>query len=367
LGTAHAEVIEDYQSTDYSPHEEGSQVAHELFIENGKASMFYVGEVPWHELGTRLETPPASSAEAIQAAGLDWEVVKAPLYISGTGRLIRMPDRFAMVRKDHLDRDDCPVFGFVGREYEPLQNLKAFRFFDPLLQDGTVTFETAGALGRGERVWVLARLGEDIQVGPDALKRYLLLSNRHDGTGSVLIKFTPIRVVCQNTLSAALRDEGRSFRIRHDRRLGTRLRETGELLQMILRAYEQLRVGFEAMRAVTLNKDQVGMYLASVFPDPQNPTPETIRTVERHRTIAAHFYREGSGNAQPGVQGTLWAAYNGVAEYIDHRKPNVKAGDYSESRLKYVWFGGGATIKQRALVNALRMADVKILDALGLQ
>ena len=83
------------------------------------------------------------------AAGLDWEVVKAPLYISGIGRLIPMEDCFAIVRKDHLDRADCRPFGLVGRDYEPLQNRDAFKFFDPLLREGHVTFETAGASGAG--------------------------------------------------------------------------------------------------------------------------------------------------------------------------------------------------------------------------
>lgn len=342
-------------------------MAHELLIENGKASMFYVGDVPWHRRGTRLEKPPATSAEAMAAAGLDWEVVKAPLYISGVGRLIQMPDRFAIVRKDHLDRDPCPVFGFVGRDYVPLQNSKAFEFFDPLLNAKAVTFETAGALGRGERVWVLARLAGDIEVGPDALQRYLLLANHHDGTSSVVVKFTPIRVVCQNTLSAAFRNEGRMLRVRHDRRLEEKLQETGALLEMILKAYENLWLGFKAMRAVPLSDAQVTAYLTTVFPDPPQPTPQNAEKVKQHRAFAAHLFREGSGNQHPQVRGTLWAAYNGVTEYVDHRKPNPKAGDYSESRLNYVWFGGGATIKQRALVKALEIADRKLLGMLALQ
>lgn len=341
-------------------------MAHELLIENGKASMFYVGDVPWHKLGTRLEHPPASSAEAMAAARLDWEVVKVPLYISGTGRLIQMRDKFAMVRREHLDRDDCPVFGLVGRDYQPLQNRDAFRFFDPLLEQRAVTFETAGALGRGERVWVLARLQGDVRVGPDPLQRYLLLANRHDGTGSVVVKFTPVRVVCQNTLMAAFSDEGRSFRVRHDRRLGERLLETGAMLDMILSTYEELRVGFEAMRRVILDDPALKAYLASVFPEPQKANVEATQRAVQNRTIAAHFFVNGRGNQQPGVEKTLWAAYNGIAEFIDHRKPNVKATDFSHTRLQYVWFGGGAATKQRALVQALRIADPERLKALAL-
>jgi hypothetical protein len=121
---------------------------------------------------------------------------------------------------------------------------------------------------------------------------------------------------------------------------------------MIVGTYEELRLGFEGMRSVVLDDSRLSAYLSEVFPDPMKGNPEAMAKVVQHRTIAAHFYRKGRGNEAPGVQGTLWAAYNGVTEYIDHRKPNVRANDFSQSRLQYVWFGAGATIKQRALVHA---------------
>jgi len=343
-------------------------MAHELLIEHGKASMFYVNDVPWHRLGTQLEKPPGSSEEAIAAAGLDWEVVKAPLYISGVGRLIPLEDRFAIVRTDHLHRDDCKPFGVVGRDYEPLQNRDAFRFCDPLLREGHVTFETAGALGQGERVWVLARCKGDVKVGPDDLQRYLLLTNTHNGTGSVTMKFTPIRVVCQNTLSAAVGGDGRTFRVRHDSHLQSRLRETSAVLDIIYRTYEELQKGFESMMQMDLQPGALDAYLKDVFPDPSKPDDQRAGDrIQRDRLAAAYFSRHGKGNNADGVRGTLWAAYNGVTEYVDHRKPNALARDFSTRRLNYVWFGGGATIKQRALIQALRRADPERLCTLGLK
>jgi len=92
-----------------------------------------------------------------------------------------------------------------------------------------------------------------------------------------------------------------------------------------------------------------------------------LEQVLRHRRAATHFYQHGVGNNEPSVRGTLWAAYNGVTEYIDHRKPNARAHDFSGSRLNYVWFGGGAAIKQRALIQALQRSDPKRVAALGLR
>jgi phage/plasmid-like protein (TIGR03299 family) len=279
-----------------------------------------------------------------------------------------LEDRFAIVRTDHLHRTDCKPFGVVGRDYEPLQNRDAFRFFDPLLREGHVTFETAGALGQGKRVWVLARFKGDVKIGPDELQRYLLLANTHNGTGSVTVKFTPVRVVCQNTLSAAVAGDGRAFRVRHDSHLQSRLREKSAVLDMIYHTYKQLQEGFQSMTRVHLQPETLAAYLKDVFPDPSKPDDQSARErLHRNRLAAAHFYQHGKGNNADGVRGTLWAAYNGVAEYVDHRKPNALAGDFSSSRLNYVWFGGGATIKQRALIQALRRSDPERLRTLALE
>jgi hypothetical protein len=168
-------------------------------------------------------------------------------------------------------------------------------------------------------------------------------------------------------LTAAFSHEGRAFRVRHDRRLGERLLETSALLEKVLETYQQLQDGYERMRRIAIDGPQLDAYLNDVFPDPKTSDSAEALAASVHRARAAHFYRHGRGNQQKGVQGTLWAAYNGVVDYIDHRKTNVKANDFSEARLKYVWFGTGATAKQRALVEALRIAEPALLPTLALQ
>jgi len=125
-------------------------MSHNLLIQNGKASMFYVNEVPWHGLGTKLNEP-ATAQEAMVAAGLDWKVVKMPLYASS--KHIPVPDKFGIVRKTgpNLTKQDA-VLGVVGKDYTPLQNRDAFRFFDPIVGENAAIYHTAGALGQGERV-----------------------------------------------------------------------------------------------------------------------------------------------------------------------------------------------------------------------
>lgn len=328
-------------------------MAHELLLEGGGAAMFYVDQPPWHGLGTPLSRPP-TSREAIEAARLDWSVAKVPLYVAGGTRLHEVPDRFAVIREDRLGHPECPVFGIAGTDYVPLQNRDAFAFFDPLVTDGRATYETAGALGNGERVWVQARLaGDDFEVASgDAVQRFLLLSNSHNGTSSVQVKLTPVRVVCNNTLTLAL-SRGLVIRIRHDEDMPERLEHAKRVLGFVQREYDELATLFRRLAAVELTRQRALEYFQGVFP--KGTTEDTTQRALRHRAWALHFYEHGRGNEAPRVRETLWAAYNGVTELVDHRRARA-AADFTTKRLGSVWFGLGAAIKARALEVAEQMA-----------
>ena len=316
-------------------------MAHELQIKNGKASMFYVNEAPWHGLGTRLESP-ATATEAIRAANLDWEVIKKPIYLEG-GQMVK--DRFGLVQKHLACTTQCPVFGIVGKQYAPLQNRAAFAFFDPIVGQDAAIYHTAGALGEGERVWILAKLPSDICViGEDVVNKFLLLSNSHDGKSSVQLKFTPIRVVCHNTLTLALR-EGPTLHIVHKRDMRERLRDATRLLGIIEKRFDDLGESYQRMTKVQIGGDQLKEYLESVFPDPKEPDDgQALARVCRDRVRAEYFFSQGKGTELKGVPGTLWAAYNGVTEYVDHRAPQQDANKLLES----VWFGDGYLTKAKA-------------------
>ena len=130
-------------------------MAHNLASTNGRVAMMYAGEMPWHGLGTRLEEP-ATAQEAISSAGLDY---LAELKDIQTTEGIAVPQRRAIVRSDTGD-----VLGVVGNSYSPVQNHQAFSFLDAVVADDGLRYHTAGALGKGERVWMLAKLPQDIRV-----------------------------------------------------------------------------------------------------------------------------------------------------------------------------------------------------------
>jgi phage/plasmid-like protein (TIGR03299 family) len=319
---------------------------------NGQAANSAVREPAWHRLGKVLERP-ATAAEAIEAAGLDWEVLKQPLF-TGQMEHIPVPDHFAVVRGDEWGKGKATVLGIVGSEYTPLQNRDAFRFFDPIVGNKAAIYHTAGALGSGERVWILAKLpGEMRVVGDDITDKYLLLSNSHDGNSAIQIKFTPIRVVCENTLIQALRN-GPALRVAHTRDLHQRLRVAANMLNVIQVRFNDLDNSFKAMATVQLGSVRLEAYLHKVFPDPRRQQDEArferaLAIARRDREQAEYFFVHGRGNDLTGVPGTLWAAYNGVTEYVDHRRFE-KAGD--DRQVSSMWFGEGYSIKARAFTIA---------------
>lgn len=165
-------------------------------------TMFSVRETPWHGLGRIIMDAPASR-EALELAGLDWQVESRNIY-SGTGALI--PGYRANVRST-----DDAVLGVVSDRYRIVQNEEAFQFTDDLLGEG-VTYETAGSLQGGKKVWMLARLPRKYLIAGDQVVPYLVIFNSHDGSSGVKVAMTPIRVVCQNTLNLALNSYGKSIR-----------------------------------------------------------------------------------------------------------------------------------------------------------
>jgi phage/plasmid-like protein (TIGR03299 family) len=270
---------------------------------------------------------------------------------------------------EHLwGKPDCPVFGIVGKEYTPLQNHEAFEFFDSIVGEKAAIYHTAGALGDGERIWILAKLPSDIQVaGEDIANKFLLLSNTHDGNNSVQIKFTPVRVVCQNTLTMALR-RGRTVRVVHTRDMHRRLRQSEELLGLIDSRFAEIEKAFKKLVEVKMNASKLAEFLNAVFPDPKQPEgrdpsderyQKELARAQQNRSWAAYFFEHGEGNQAKLVAGTLWAAYNGVTELVDHR---CKPKQSDEHRLNSIWFGDGYLVKARAF----RVAENMVGSQAGL-
>jgi len=306
----------------------------------------------------------------MKAARLDWTVEKRPARGASVvwarkpallkpGAKISEEDeveysRYELVRPTSGEDPTETVFGIVGARYEPLQNRDAFAFFDPIVDQKTAFFETAGALGDGERVWVMARMRGDMEIVPgDHCRRYLLLSNTHDGKGSVMVKFTAVRVVCQNTLNLALKTGEPGYRVRHSKLVKDRLDELAKLIATASDVYSRAAAVFKLMAAGKLTDVELNEYLDTVF-------PKTARQRERKEmperwTVIRDLFNSRRNDQPPAVEGTLWSAYNAITYFEDHKQDDQET---QSTRLERVWFGGGAEIKTWALVKAYELVEV---------
>lgn len=339
-------------------------MAHELHINgNGKASMAYYGQTPWHGLGTRLDHP-MTSAEAWRAAGLDYEVELVGIETTAGNPI---PDRFATVRQD-----DQTFLGIVGNRYQPIQNREAFGFLDTLVGDGSLEYHTAGALGQGERVWMLAKLPGSIVVkGIDVTDKYLLLSNSHDGQQTMRIFYTAIRVVCANTLGMAMNTrEGRTGGafVRHCGDLPAQLAEAQAVLGLATRYYDNLEAQINKLASFNPTYSQVRDYFKGLYPDPVKPRgqagPDAKAKVESARRGAAStreiltgLFEGGLGNTENGIRHTGWAMVNAVTEYVDHNQKGSPEAQDRGRRLDSNWFGTGSQKKAEAFQAALTLAN----------
>lgn len=313
-----------------------SEMAHHIEKDD---SLFYVGATPWHGMGVELPSL-ATAAEAIQAANLGWEILQEPVK-TADGKTLA--DQYINLRSDTRE-----PLGVVGKSYSILQNAKAFDFFDAVTQDPHgPKYETAGSLWNGRKVWMLAKMPDMMEVVPgDDVAPYILLSNTHDGSGSVRIMFTPIRVVCQNTLNAAHSGTGKTFKIRHSGDVLLKVSQAQDALGIIRHTLIETLGLYQALAAKTPTAEQVETVLQSLWPDGETKTDRN--KLQRERVLSLAESGLGNGNAK--VRGTAWALYNGVTELVDHyNNRGSKRDDANDMRLNSIGLGSGFDFKADAL------------------
>lgn len=322
---------------------------HDLATTNGQTAMMYAGETPWHGLGTKLDEP-ATAAEAIQAAGLNYHVDLRPIE---TDEGVPVPQRKAVIRTDSNQ-----VLGVVGNSYQPVQNHQCFGFLDAVVQDGRLRYHTAGALGKGERVWMLAKLPGEIRIkdSDDVTEQFLLLSNSHDGSSALRVFFTPIRVVCANTLGMAERkSRGQGVSIIHKGDLSAKVAEAQEILGFAKRFYDDLDERINRLAWHYPTRGQLETYFSMLYPDSEGTKN---RRAENVRTELFRLFEHGRGQNIQQTKLSTWAAFNAVTEWVDHHRSTRgrTAQERASRRLESAWFGSGNRLKAEAWKLALEMA-----------
>jgi phage/plasmid-like protein (TIGR03299 family) len=273
-------------------------------------SMFSVRRVPWHGLGAVLERRPSSLEEAIALAGLDWQVDQHPVLHETADGPVLIDDVRANVR-----RDTGAVLGVVSDDYAVVQNEAALGFLTGLI-GSELHFETAGSLWGGRAVWALAELPDNMEIGGDAVRRFVLVTTRHDGTAAVRARVTPMRVVCQNTLTAALAGAGSdTYRVRHLGDAQLALDEGRRMLGLAARRFEQFAALGDRLAGQRMTERELARMLDELYPANTALGGRAARNERERRdaVLALFLHGETVGNAP----GSRWCAWNAIVEQHD--------------------------------------------------
>jgi len=300
----------------------------------------YVGEFPaWHGKGVNLGRM-FDAREAIEYANLDYEAQKVPLFIvDRQDEIVQEVDRCATVRMDLPANSPDHVLGIVGRSYTVVQNRDAFEFFNEVTGDGAAYFTSAGVLGHGEKIFLVAKLPLDYWVEKDKFESFVTLVSGHDGMNALKVFTTSVRVVCQNTLNMALKQTKLSVSLRHTRNVYDRLLEAPAILGLATLEFRKTQELFQALAKQPITVPLFNQYVEELF-----PSEKPNRTTLAHRESVTMLFDDPL-NATPNIKHTYYAAAQAVIQYVDHNKPLYKGKDRFEDGM----FGGGATLKTKAV------------------
>ncbi len=331
-------------------------MAHQLEIKaNGEARMMYAGKPPWHGLGTAVEKEMTWEG-AIRIAGLDrWNVQLVPAGAQNfNGQWVEVPGRKAIMRGM-----DSQVYGMVTDAYEVIQNEEAGAFLESLVGEGLAMFHTAGSLFSGRKVFVSCKLPDSMEIGPDKVDKYLVALWGHDGATAFHIKWTPIRVVCWNTVSAAFDIRNGKVNatdcvgVYHFRNWKDRAAQAREVLDLTTLYYKRVEECFQRLVQTPFRNSDFSTFTKKLYPDTQKEGSKKVdRSVIREKLTT--LFHAGIGQDHPDVKNTRWAAYNAVTEYIDHQgkyltKLDGQDLDVASARMNSIVWGHGAQVKKQAL------------------
>lgn len=308
-------------------------MAHEIEMVNGVAQMVYAGDLPWHGLGAEVSDDITTDG-MMKAAGLDWSVTKQPMYyMDDLGEMGEVPGKSALVRSS-----DNKVMDIVGSDWNPVQNAEAFEFFREFVDAGDMKMHTAGSLKGGKMVWALAKVNDGFTIktnqGEDSVESYLLFSNPHQYGKSIDVRFTPIRVVCNNTLTLSINQQVDNYvRMGHQNPFDAAT--AMETLGMAHQKLETYKEAAEYLCQKTYTSEQMVNYFNQVFPSASENASYKAREAQEvmHTQAGANL-----------GEGTFWQLFNTVTYMTDHTM-----GRNNDTRLQSSWYGTNANLKKKAL------------------
>lgn len=311
--------------------------------------MAYVGATPWHDLGNRL--PPRQPLEVwAQQAGMAFNILETPVrYMSesaGTlGAIMSFAEQKVLYRSDTK-----AALSVVSNRYQVVQPREILEFYRDLTEISGFELETAGVLKFGRKIWALAKTGQSATLkGNDTINGYLLLATACDGTLATTAQFTSIRVVCNNTLAVALANGSGAVKVPHSTSFDPQA--VKKQLGISVSSWDAFLYRMKTLSERKVKSHEAMNYFLRVFTD-QATTASGLSNERALKKVQALYDGNGKGAELASSKGTAFGLLNAVTEYVDHER-RARSTDH---RLESAWFGQGATLKQKALQQALLMA-----------
>lgn len=314
--------------------------------------MAFTGETPWHGLGNHL--PPNQPLEVwAEQAGMNWSINESEVrFVSGMtdtalGNIHAFPEQKVLYRSD----TKIPL-SVVSRRFQVVQPAEIIEFYRDLTEVGGFELETAGVLKEGRKLWALARTGQSaVLKGRDQVNGYLLLATACDGTLATTAQFTSVRVVCNNTLAIALSDNSCAVKVPHRSQFDAHT--VKRQLGITISSWDGFMTRMKALAQCKVNDAVAEAFFRRVLTYPASSASTPNHTTNDSAIKAAHelFTGRGKGADLDSAAGTAWGLLNSVTEFVDHHR-RARNSDY---RLDSAWFGQGASIKQKACEEALKL------------
>lgn len=279
--------------------------------------------VPWHRQGTVIKDAP-TVADALKIAGIDWKVVQEPVF---TGNGVKIEGYVANVRDV-----DKYILGIVTPKYRVAQNQDALEFVDELLggkQGVNVTFETAGSLAHGKRIWLLANIPSRNILG-DEIATYLVFGNCHDGTGAITVAVVTVRVVCQNTYNLAIKGAQRIWRTRHLGDFKARIEEASRTLELSTKYLDKSEEKALSLAKIQIGEKRLAQIMDMVFPS--NPEEASRRAANNTEVLRSGFLECLNKPDLSNIKKNGWGVFQAFADFATHAKPLRDSKSFEEKR-----------------------------------
>jgi len=316
-------------------------------------TMAYQGQTPWHQLGNPL--PPRQSIDTwAREAGMDWSIREAPVrFMTDTAGALGSIRTFEEQKVLYRSDTQAPL-SVVSHRYQVVQPKEVLEFYRDLTEISGYELETAGVLKAGRKFWALARIGKEASLkGGDLVRGYLLLATSSDGTLATTATPTTIRVVCQNTLSMAIRGAVDAIKVPHSTTFEAEA--VKRQLGVAVSGWDTFMYRMKTLSERKVKSHEALNFFLKVVCQGDALADSSVRLVNERalKKVQALYDGQGRGAELASAQGTAWGLLNAITEFVDHER-RARSQEY---RLDSAWFGQGAALKQRALDAALQMAS----------